>query len=188
MPISLKLAAPPSDEDIMELSERNPGCQFERTASGEVIVTPTGGESGRQELELGAQLRNWTWQDVRGIAFGPSTGFRLPDGSLLSPDASWLRVERWEALTAENQQGYVPLCPDAVFEIASPWDSLARLRAKVKSYLENGARLAVLIDPQRHTVEVYAPGREPQILDSPEAVSFDPVLPGFTLNLRPIFS
>ncbi|MGH2374331.1 MAG: Uma2 family endonuclease, partial [bacterium] len=121
-------------------------------------------------------------------AFGSSTGFRLPDGSLLVPGASWVRGVRWEALSSREQDGFAPLCPDAVFEILSATDALSNLRKKMRSYLANGARLAVLIDPQHRTVEIYAPGREPQILDSPQSVSFDPVLPGFTLNLERIFS
>ncbi|MGH2405156.1 MAG: Uma2 family endonuclease [bacterium] len=187
MAISLKLAAPPSDEEILKLSERNPGYQFERTDAGELVVTAVGAESGWRELELGAQLRNWAVEDSRGIAFSPSTGFHLSDGSLLLPDASWLRRDRWEALTAEQRRGLAPLCPEAVFEIVSPSDSLASLRRKMRSYLANGARLAVLVDPERRAVEIYAPDREPQILDSPQSVSFDPVLPGFTLDLERIF-
>jgi len=186
--ISLKLAAPPSDEEIIEISERNPGYQFERSASGELIVTPTGGEPGWRELELGAQLRNWTVQNGRGVAFGATTGFHLPDGSLLLPDACWVHRDRWEALTAKQRRGLVPLCPDAVFELASPSDSLASLRRKMRAYLANGARLAVLIDPERRAVEIYAPKQDPQILESARLVSFDPVLPGFTLDLELIFS
>ncbi|MGQ0548198.1 MAG: Uma2 family endonuclease [Armatimonadota bacterium] len=188
MAISLKLAAPPSDEEILELSERNPAYQFERTAAGELIVTPTGSAGGRRDLALSAQLDTWAEADGRGVAFGSSTGFRLPDGSLLSPDASWVRRERWEALTVEQQEDFAPLCPDAVFEILSRSDTLSDLRKKIRVYLANGAHLAVLIDPQRRAVEIYAPAREPQILDSPESVSFDPVLPGFTLTLGRIFS
>lgn len=188
MAISLKLAAPPSDEEILELSERNPGYEFERTAAGELVVTPTGSAGGRRDALLVTQLCTWAEADSTGLAFGSSTGFHLPDGSLLVPDASWVRGVRWEALSSKEQEGFAPLCPDAVFEILSATDALSNLRRKMRAYLANGARLAVLIDPQRLTVEVYVSSREPQILDSPELVSFDPLLPGFTLNLGRIFS
>lgn len=188
MAISLKLAAPPSDEEILELSERNPGYQFERTAAGELVVTPTGTEAGRQEGEVFGQLYQWAKADGRGVAFGPSTGFHLPDGALLSPDASWVRRDRWEALTASQQEEYAPLCPDAVFEVVSPSDSVANLRRKMRSYLANGAGLAVLVDPRRRAVEMFMPGQPPKILESARSVSCDPVLPGLTLDLEPIFS
>jgi Uma2 family endonuclease len=185
--ISLKLAAPPGDDEILDLSRRNPGFQFERSAAGELIVTPTGSEGGRRDLELGAQLHAWAKVDGTGVAFGSAAGFRLPDGSLLSPDASWVRRERWQALSADQREGFAPLCPDAAFEIASESDSLPVLRKKMQAYLANGARLAVLIDPQRRMVEVYVPDRDVQIYDAPRSVSLDPVLRGFIIDLTPIF-
>jgi Uma2 family endonuclease len=186
--ISLKLPAPPTDEEIVEISERNPGFKFERSAAGELLVTPTGGEAGRQEFELCRQLGQWAEADGSGVGFGPSTGFRMPDGALFIPDASWMRRDRWEALTAEQQRDLVPFCPDAVFEILSWTDAVSDLRKKMRAYLGNSARLAVLVDPQRRAVEIYLPGREPQILESSRSVSLDPVLPGFTLDLERVFS
>ena len=187
MAISLRLAAPPGDDEILDLSRRNPGFQFERSAAGELIVTPTGSEGGRRDLELGAQLHAWAKADGSGIAFGSAAGFRLPDGSLLSPDASWMRRERWEALSREQRAGFAPLCPDAVFEIASESDSLPLLRNKMRAYLANGARLAVLIDPQRRMIEVHLPDRDAQIYNAPRSVSLDPVLRGFVADLTLIF-
>lgn len=187
MAISLKLGVPPSDEEILELSRRNPGLQIERTATGELIVSPTGGEAGRREAEIVAQLHRWATQDGRGIVFGSSTGFHLPDGAVLSPDASWVRRERWALLTSRQRQGFAPLCPDAVFEIASPTDALRDLRRKMQAYLSNGARLAALIDPQRRAVEIYAPDRDPRVIEAARSVTLDPVLPGFALDLEPVF-
>ena len=187
MAISLKLPAPPSDEEILELSRRNPGLQIERTATGELIVSPTGGEAGRREAEIVAQLHRWATQDGRGIVFGPSTGFHLPDGAVLSPDASWVRRERWAALTSSQRQGFAPLCPDAVLEIASPTDALRDLRRKMQAYLSNGARLAVLIDPQRRAVEICTPDRDPRVIEAARSVTLDPVLPGFALDLELVF-
>lgn len=188
MAISLKLAAPPGDEEILDLSRRNPGLQFERSAAGELIVTPTGSEGALRDLALGYQLYGWAKADGTGVAFGSAAGFRLPDGSLLSPDASWVRSDRWEALSPEERKLFAPLCPDAVLEIASESDSLRGLRKKVWAYLKNGVRLAVLIDPQHRTVEVYFVDRDDvELFDSPRSVSLDPVLPGFTVDLAPIF-
>lgn len=99
-----------------------------------------------------------------------------------------MRRKRWEALSQEQREGFAPLCPDAVFEIVSRTDAPAALRAKMRAYLANGARLAVLVDPLRRAVEVHTPGQDPQILEDVRSVSLDPVLPGFTLDLEPIFS
>jgi Uma2 family endonuclease len=184
--ISLRLPAPPDDDEILDLSRRNPGYQFERTAGGELVVTPTGGRSGLCEAELITQLATWAKADGTGIVFSSATGFRLPDGSLLVPDASWVRRERWDALTPREQEAFVPLCPDAVFEVASASDRLPDLRRKCRDYLANGARLAVLIDPQRRVVEVYQPGRDAEVFESASSVPLDPVLPRFTLDPGPI--
>lgn len=187
MAISFRLLTSPTDDEILELTERNPGLQIEQSASGELILTPIGGEAGRREAVLGAQLGSWAESDGRGVVFSSSTGFRLPDGSLLSPDASWLRRDLWDALTSSQQEGFAPLCPDVVFEILSHDDLFHDLRAKMRDYLANGCRLAVLIDPEHRTVETYAPDQDPQVLESTSSASFDPVLPGFTLDLRRIF-
>jgi Uma2 family endonuclease len=185
--VTLNLLAPLTDQEILELTERNPGLQIEQGASGELILTHIGGRMSLRQVALAVQLGEWAERDGRGVTFSSSTGFRLPDGSLLSPDASWLHRDRWESLTVEQQEGFAPLCPDAVFEILYRRGPFYDLRAKMRSYVANGARLAVLIDAERRAVEVYAPGRETEIVEHPLTVSFDPVLPGFTLDPAPIF-
>src|SRR5262249_46088338 len=105
MAFLLTLAKPVTDEELLQISERNPGFQFERDPAGVLIVTPTGSEAGRREMALGGQLYAWAKRNDAGVTFGPSTGFRLPDGSIRSPDASWVRRDRWEALTQDEQTG-----------------------------------------------------------------------------------
>jgi Uma2 family endonuclease len=185
--VTLNLLAPLTDREILELTERNPGLQIEQGASGELILTHIGGRTNLREVALGSQLYEWAEKDGRGLTFSSSAGFRLPDGSLLSPDASWLRRDRWDSLTREQREGFAPFCPDAVFEILTHHGPFYDLRAKMRSYVANGARLAVLVDAERRAVEIYAPGRETEIVERPLAVSFDPVLPRFTLNPAPIF-
>jgi len=187
MAILLDLLRPVTDEELLRLSERNPGYQFERTADGRLVVSPTGGESGRRSLEVAYQLRRWSDRSAAGVVFDSSTGFRLPDGSLLSPDGSWVRRERWEALSREDREGFVPLCPDAVFEVWSPSQTLQELREKMRVYLRNGARIGVLVDPYERTVEIYRPGQEPKRHENPERVALDPELPGFEMELGPVF-
>src|SRR5438132_12168248 len=113
MAITLTLTHRVTDEELLELSKRNPGYQFERTAKGELVVTPTGMESGRISGEVLVQLGIWNRQTRAGVVFDSSTGFRLPDSALLAPDASWVRLDRWNALASDQRKGFAPLGPDA---------------------------------------------------------------------------
>jgi len=187
MAIELDLLHPVTDEELRLLSERNPGYQFERTADGRLVVSPTGMEGGRRSGEVVGQLRDWNRHTRAGVVFDSSTGFHLPDGSLLSPDASWIRRERWERLSPEEREGFGSFCPDAVFEIRSPSQTPQELREKMRAYLRNGAQVGVFIDPYTRTVEVYRPVGEPERHENPERLTLDPELPGFVLELGPVF-
>lgn len=186
MSITINQVRAVGDEELLELSHRNPGYQIERDRNGALIVSPTGSQSGRRSLDLGAQLHTWAAKDGTGLAFDSSTGFRLPDGSVLSPDASWVQCSRWNALSAGEQESFAPLCPDAVFEIRSKSDSPARLRAKMQLYIENGALLAVLIDPYERSVEFFRPGQPPAVHHAAASLALDPELPGFALDAAAI--
>ncbi len=165
MAITLTLTRPVTDEELLELSRRNPGYQFERNARGELIVTATGGKSGNRSARVMQQLANWA--DRRGgLVFDSSTGFKLPDGSVRSPDVSWVRQERWDGLTEAH---------------------LPELQEKMQVYLANGARLAVVVAPQNRSVEVYRPGASRRVVSAPRTAALDPELPGFVLDLVPIF-
>ncbi|MFN3286080.1 MAG: Uma2 family endonuclease [bacterium] len=187
MSVRIDLLRPVTDEELLELSERNPGYQFERTADGRLVVSPTGMEGGRRSAEVVGQLREWNTRTGSGVVFDSSTGFRLPDGSLLSPDAAWASRERWRALPAEQRETFGPFCPDVVFEVRSSTQTPDELRDKLRVYLSNGAQVAVLVDPYARAVEVYRPGRAPELHRDPERVPLDPELPGFELDLRPVF-
>ncbi len=187
MGVTLKLVDfPPTDERILALSRDNPGYRFERMPTGELYVTPTGGEAGRRNSELIAQLHAWNSISERGVVFDSSTGFVLPDGSLYAPDVAWLARDRWTALTAEQREQFLPLCPDAAFEIASQSDRPDVVRAKVRLYIMNGASLAALIDPYARSVELYRPARDPEALRGPTRVAPGDPLPGFILELARI--
>jgi Uma2 family endonuclease len=188
MAVTIKQKRPISNDDLLDLSRRNPGYQFELSKDGDLVVTPTGGKSGRRSAEVLSQLGTWNRSVNQGVLFDSSTGFMLPDGSVLSPDVSWVQHARWNRLTEEEQESFAPLCPDVVFEVRSKSDKLAELRSKMRAYLENGARLAVLIAPYERFVEVYRPGQEPEHLPSSQPVSFDPELPGFALDTTALFA
>ncbi len=175
-----------TQEQFEALSAANRDLRLERTPQGELIVNPpTGGESGKRNLRISTQLGNWfeTHEEL-GVAFDSSTGFRLPSGADRSPDASWVSRKRWETLTQEQRKGFVPLCPDFVVELRSESDSLTKLQAKMLEYIDNGAKLGWLIDPQNRRVKIYRPGRDVEVLENPTNLSGEDVLPGFILNLR----
>jgi Uma2 family endonuclease len=176
-------------EQFEALAAANPDLRLERTVRGELIVNPpTGGESSQRNSSLTGKLDFWGEENENlGVTFDSSGGFILPNGATRSPDASWVRRERWEALTPEQRQGFVPLCPDFVVELRSASDSLSKLQEKMQEYMANGARLGWLIDPQNQRVEIYRPGREVEVLEQPMELSGEEVLPGFVLNLRRIW-
>lgn len=184
----LELTLELTDEQFFQLCTDNRDLRFERTASGGLIIMPpTGSETGNFNIDLSYQLQSWSRQNKHlGIAFDSSTGFKLPDGSDISPDAAWMRRDRWDALTAEEKKKFAPICPDFVVELRSTTDSLEKLRAKMKVYVKNGARLGWLLDRKNRKVEISRQGSDVEILDGPATLSGKDVLPGFVLDLSDI--
>lgn len=182
---------PPTRLDSDELAAfcaDNPSMRIEQTAEGELIIMPpTGGRTGNRNVALSTQLHLWVKQASTGVDFDSSTGFQLPNGATRSPDASWLKRERWDALSTEQQDRFVPLCPDFVVEIRSPSDNLDVLKAKLEEYMDCGSMLGWLIDPVEGRAYVYRPDREVEELDAPTELCGDPELPGFALDLTEIW-
>ena len=147
-------------EQFALVCQANPEAVLELAADGQLIaMTPTGGETGARNLALAYQLAHWALAQGGWKVFDSSTGFRLPDGSVLSPDASAVRLDRWQALTPEQRRGFPPLCPDLVVELVSASDEGPRgseaLRRKMAAYLANGARLGWLLFPEQRAVEIW---------------------------------
>ena len=177
-----------TDEQFFQLCQDNRELKFERNANGDlVIMPPTGGETGNRNGRLTQQLFNWTDADGTGMAFDSSTGFKLPNGAERSPDAAWILLERWNTLTPQQQQQFIPLCPDFVIELRSPSDRLTELQEKMHEYRNNGTRLGWLINCQSRQVEIYRQGSDVEVLDSPTMLSGETVLPQFRLNLELIW-
>jgi Uma2 family endonuclease len=150
-------------------------------------MPPAGSRTGHRNFNLSRQLGVWVEKDGTGIGFDSSTGFTLPDEAVLSPDASWIRRERWDALSEEEQEGFARLCPDFVVELKSRWNTLKEQQQKMQEYLDNGVQLGWLIDPRERRVYIYRPGAEVEVLTDAATVSADPVLKGFVLQLAELW-
>ncbi|OGG45241.1 MAG: hypothetical protein A3F84_05865 [Candidatus Handelsmanbacteria bacterium RIFCSPLOWO2_12_FULL_64_10] len=177
-----------TEDQFFELCQINRDLRIERNAQGGVIIMPpAGGNTSKRNAEITIQLGLWAKQDGQGMTFDSSGGFRLPNGSIRSPDAAWVRHSRLNALSPEQREKFLPLCPDFVIELRSPTDSLSVLQEKMREYLDNGAQLGWLIDPAQRRIHVYRPQASVQTLDNPETIAGDPVLAGFALDLREIW-
>ncbi|MCJ2544660.1 Uma2 family endonuclease [Thermostichus vulcanus] len=177
-----------TDEAFEQLCRSNPNLRLERTAQGELIaMAPAGSESGRQNLSLSAQLWYWNQQAKLGVTFDSSAGFTLPNGAIRSPDAAWIEKTRWERLSSEQRRKFAPICPDFVLELKSPSDELSTLQAKLQEYIDNGAQLGWLIDPELQQVHVYHPGQTVQVYSRPDTLPGDPVLPNFVMDFTLIW-
>ncbi len=193
-PLSLqlphRLALRVTPEQFVALAAANRELRLERTATGELIVNPpTGGNTGKRNWNIAGELYLW-WRNAEepGEAFDSSTGFELPNGANRSPDAAWISQTRWDSLTPEEQDSFIPLCPDFVVELRSKNDTLKDLRAKMEEYRENGAKLGWLIDPKNKRVEIYRPGQAVEVLENPSGLSGETVLPGFSLSLKRVWA
>jgi Uma2 family endonuclease len=184
-PLTLNLdAVHLSNEQFYQLCQNNRELKFERTAKGKLIImSPVGGESGNREADLIADLVIWNRQTGLGFTFSSSTIFRLPNGADRSPDAAWIRRERWEVLTPEQRRKFPPIAPDFVIELRSATDDLEMLRSKMREYLDAGVQLGWLINPQQQQVEIYRQGQDVEVLALGAELSGEDILPGFTLNL-----
>jgi Uma2 family endonuclease len=175
-------------EEFYQLCQQNSDLRLERNAQGEIIIMPpTGGETGKRNSILLVQLWLWNEQTQLGEVFDSSTGFSLPKGGDRSPDISWVKKSKWEALTPQQKEKFVPLCPDFLIELISPSDNLKNTQDKMQEYLNNGNRLGWLINRQQKQVEIDRPEQVVETLQSPSNLSGEDVLPGFTLNLQRIW-
>lgn len=178
-----------SREHFLVLAAANKEVRLERTAEGELVVNPpTGWETGAYNWSMAGELYLW-WRSSGepGRAFDSSTGFNLPNGATRSPDASWVSQAGWDALTPDQKGTFANICPDFVVELRSGSDRVQPLQDKMAEYLENGAQLGWLIDPQQHRVEIYRPGLPVEVLENPAELSGENVLAGFRLALNRIW-
>ena len=177
-----------NDEQFFDFCQANRDVRIERNKDGEIIIMPpTGSETGDRNAEITMQLRIWAKKNKQGTSYDSSTGFILPNGATVSPDASWVLKERLEKFTAKQREKFLPLCPDFVVELRSASDSLKDLQEKMRDYIENGARLGWLIDPKNKLVHIYRVSDKVEVLENPLTISGEDVLVNFELDLTEIW-
>ncbi len=178
-----------TQEQFEQIAIANRDLRLERTAKGELIVMPpAGSDTGRKNADISGQLYVWNKKTKLGFVFDSSAGFILPNGAERSPDASWIEKSRWEALTKEQQEKFAPICPDFVIELKSKSDRLKTLEAKMEEYIENGAKMGWLIEPENKQVQIYYPDRAVEICSNISSISGYNLLPEFELDLTEIWS
>jgi len=173
-----------NDDEFFRFCQDNPDLKFERRKNGDIIVMgQTGSETGANNSEINADFVIWNRQSRFGKVFDSSTGFRLPDSSIMSPDVAVVERSRWEAITPEQRKSFAPLCPDFVLELRSQSDRLKDCFEKMNDWMANGCQLAWLIDLDNRITYIYRPEQERQEVEGLVILSGETVLPGFTLDL-----
>lgn len=188
LPPQLTLNINLTDEEFFQLCQNNRDLRFERTAAGELIIMPpTGSDTGNRNFDIAVELGIWNKQTKLGKGFDSSTGFKLPNGKDISPDVAWIKKERWDSLTPQQQNKFAPIAPDFVIELRSSSDNLKPLQEKMQEYIDNGVKLAWLIDRKQRKVFIYRPGQAVEELDNPQTLTGEDLLPGFILDLSLIW-
>ncbi|MEI6442136.1 MAG: Uma2 family endonuclease [Nostocales cyanobacterium ELA583] len=177
-----------NENQFYQLCRENPEVKFERSADGKLlIISPTGGGTGKRNFEIGIEFGIWNRQTKLGVCFDSSTCFKLPNGANRSPDVAWIKNDRWNALTPEEQENFPPIAPDFVLELMSPSDTLQETQAKMQEYINNGVKLGWLINRKMRQVEIYRLGKPIEILDFPQQLSGEDILTGFILDMQIIW-
>jgi Uma2 family endonuclease len=196
IPVVLQLqpAIALTEDQFYELCQLNGDFRIERNAAGElVIMPPTGSETDERNFNLVGQLWVWTKQNATGVGFGSSGGFTLPNGAVRSPDAAWIKRDRWEAIPPELRKKFAPICPEFVIELRSQSVVYRRrhrlqiLQDKMQEYIDNGTQLGWLIDRKQRRVFIYRPNIAVEVLDNPKTLDDEPLLPGFVLDLSQVW-
>ena len=176
------------DRDLEQICRDNPNLRFEIDKYGKLIVmSPTGSLTGEKNSDLNYQVQAWNRQYKLGVVFDSSTGFRLFNGAIRSPDVSWIACDRWNSLSDKQKRGYAPIDPDFVIELLSPTDNLTEAQQKMQEYRSCGVKLGWLINPDSKEVEIYRNGRDKEVLSNSNSVSGEDILPGLNVDLTEIF-
>jgi Uma2 family endonuclease len=177
------------DENLFEFCQLNRDYRIERNAEGDILImSPEAASSGSGNMRLAWLFAEWAERDGSGRAFGSSTGFILANKAMRSPDVSWVSKKRLQSISQQDWNRFLPLCPDFVLELRSPSDRLRTLQEKMQEYIDNGASMGWLLDPEAKQVHVYRPGSPVEVLNDPATVSGEPVLPKFALEVPRVWT
>ena len=177
-----------SNRALEQLCRENPDLRFETDRQGKLIVmSPTGSLTGEKNADLIYQVQSWNRRSKLGKVFDSSTGFRLFNGAIRSPDVSWIENSRWNSLSDRQKRGFAPIDPDFVIELLSPTDNLAETQQKMLEYMDCGVKLGWLINPDAKEVEIYHNGEDKKVLETPDSLSGEDILSGLTVDLTEIF-
>ncbi|MCC5663424.1 Uma2 family endonuclease [Nostoc sp. CHAB 5784] len=188
MVLQLQPAIALTEDQFYEFCQLNGDFRIERNAVGElVIMPPTGSETDQHNFDIIVQLGIWTKQDGTGVGFGSSGGFTLLNGAVRSPDAAWIKRDRWEAIPPELRKKFAPICPEFLIELRSETDNLRILQDKMQEYIDNGTQLGWLIDRKQRRVFIYRPNIAVEELDNPKTLYGEALLPGFVLDLSQVW-
>lgn len=187
-PLALRVSVPLSDEELIAFSRENRPYRIERNEKGELeIMSAVGLEGSHREAIVMARLTAWA-EEHGGVTFSSNGGFTLPDGSVRSPDASWVSDARWNALSKEDRQRFAPICPEFLIEVLSESDSRPALEEKMERWITSGAQLAWMIDPFARTVTIYRAAARVEVLRQPEFVEAEAPVEGFRLSTLKLWS
>jgi Uma2 family endonuclease len=185
LPVAMKPAAMLTDEELLDFCRANKGLDIECDADGTItIMTPAGPGASHLNSYLTRELSSWAEGDSRGVDFGPDLGIRFPDHVMRGPDAAWLSKDRWNSLDRSAREKFLPFCPEFIVELRSPSDRASRVEAKMEFWMNRGAQLGWLIDPQRKLAMIYRPGQEPETLLQPELLDGEGPIAGFRLKMQ----
>jgi Uma2 family endonuclease len=175
-----------TDDEFLWFCLENKDLRIERNSNLEVLImSPVTSLSGFLNAEIIRQLANWAIEQKNGFVFDSSSGFTLPDRSVLSPDASWVSRSKWQSMSEQDQNKFAPICPEFVIEIKSKSDSLQDLQAKMKTWIANGAQLAWLIDPSQKKSFIYrSNGEVKEIEGFDKKLKGEGLVEGFVLDLN----
>ena len=178
-----------SDRQLEQLARDNPEARLEITPAGKLIImSPTGSLTGGKNSDLLIEIGIWNRQYKLGKIFDSSTGFRLSNGGIRSPDVSWIEINRWQAVPEAQQRKFAPIDPDFVVELMSPTDEKCDLQQKMLEYMNCGVKLGWLICPDEKQVEIYRLGKKKEVLDNPSSLSGEELMPGLTVDLTDILN
>ena len=173
-------------EEFEKLCQDNPDLRLELTEDGQLItMAPAGWESSKRNSKLNSRVDVWNEQIDLGEVFDSSGGFTLPNGAVRSPDVTWIQKSKLEGISPDI--AFPDVVPDFVIELRSKTDRLKTLQEKMEEYRSNGVRLGLLVNAKNQQVEIYRPGKEPEIYEFPTSIDCGEVMPGFVLDMSKIW-